>query len=135
MSQRRMFKSKIHRATVTQADLEYEGSITIDPLLLKASDILPYEEVSLWNVTRGTRLSTYAIEGEEGSGVVCVNGAAAHLVEVGDLIIIATFGTYSEAEAAAHTPTVVLVDEQNRIIDPQYKETAGPNRHPKANSK
>lgn len=126
MAQRRMFKSKIHRATVTQADLEYEGSITIDPHLLKAADILPFEEVSLWNVTRGTRLSTYAIEGDAGSNVVCVNGAAAHLVEVGDLIIIATFGSYDEAEAAAHVPTVVLVDGENRIINSRYKETAGP---------
>ncbi|MBU1238907.1 aspartate 1-decarboxylase [Myxococcota bacterium] len=126
MSQRRMFKSKIHRAKVTQANLEYEGSITIDPLLLKAADILPYEEVSLWNVTRGTRLNTYAIEGSVNSGVVCVNGAAAHLVEVGDLIIIATFGTYSEEEALNHKPTVVLVDDNNRITNPEYQELPGP---------
>ena len=126
MSLRRMFKSKIHRATVTQADLEYEGSITIDSNLLKAADILPYEEVDIWNVTRGTRLSTYAISGESGSGTVCVNGAAAHLVDVGDLVIIATFGSYNENELLNHKPKVVLVDSQNMIVNPLYDETPGP---------
>ncbi len=122
MSSRRMFASKIHRATVTQANLEYEGSITIDPVLLEAADILPYEEVHLWNVTRGSRLATYAIAGERGSGTVCVNGAAAHLVKVGDVIIIATFGNYSQEEARTHTPKVVLVDNHNRITDPNHRE-------------
>src|SRR5947209_15119169 len=86
-----MLKSKIHRATVTHADVDYEGSVTLDPRLLEAADILPYEKVHVWNVTRGTRLETYAIPGEAGSGVVCINGAAAHLARPGDLVIIATF--------------------------------------------
>src|SRR5439155_14449246 len=94
-----MFKSKIHRATVTQADLDYEGSLTLDRNLLEAADILPGEQVHVWNVTRGTRLQTYAITGEAGSGVVCINGAAAHLVSPGDLVIVATFTDLDEAEA------------------------------------
>src|SRR3954463_12425038 len=107
-----MFKSKIHRATVTEADLEYEGSVTIDANLLEAADILPNERVDVWNVTRGTRLSTYAMLGEAGSGVICINGAAAHLVTPGDLVIIATFADMDEAEARTHKPKVVLVDEK-----------------------
>jgi aspartate 1-decarboxylase len=122
-----MFKSKIHRATVTQADLDYEGSVTIDANLLEAADILPNERVDVWNVTRGTRLSTYAMLGEAGSGVICINGAAAHLVKPGDLVIIATFADMDEAEARSHKPKVVLVDEKNRIkaID---DEVPGPQR-------
>ena len=88
---RSFFRAKIHRATVTQADLNYEGSMSIDRDLMDAADIAEFEEVHIWNVTRGTRLTTYAIEAERGSGVICVNGAAAHLVHVGDLIIIATY--------------------------------------------
>ena len=125
---RRMFKSKIHRATVTHADLEYEGSVSIDTDLLRAADILPYEEVQVWNVTSGTRLTTYAIEGDAGSRVVCINGAAAHLCRPGDRVIIATFAEMDEAEIAAHRPTVVLVDEANRIVDPAAVEVAGPRR-------
>jgi aspartate 1-decarboxylase len=94
-----MLKSKIHRATVTQADLHYEGSVTIDQNLLNAADILPYEMVSIWNITNGNRFDTYALAGEPGSGVVCVNGAAARMVSPGDLIIIATFVAMDEAEA------------------------------------
>src|SRR5262249_9739016 len=96
---RSMLKSKVHRATVTDADLDYEGSLPLDALLLEAADILPYEEVHVWNVTRGTRLRTYAMRGEPGSGVVCVNGAAAHLAGPGDLVIVATF-TQMDDEAA-----------------------------------
>ena len=125
---RTMFKSKIHRATVTHADLEYEGSITLDSDLLRAADILPHEKVAIWNVTRATRLETYALEGPAGSGLACVNGAAAHHNKPGDLIIIATFAEMEEAEARAHRPTVVLVDAQNRIKDPAATEVAGPQR-------
>ncbi len=112
---RSLFKSKIHRATVTHADVDYEGSLTIDLDLLEAADIAPYEEVHVWNVTRGTRLETYAIEGQRGSGVICINGAAAHLNQPGDLIIIATFAQVAEEAVRSHRPTVVLVDAQNRI--------------------
>jgi aspartate 1-decarboxylase len=125
---RRLFKSKIHRATVTHADVEYEGSVTIDADLLAAADILPYEEVHIWNVTRGSRLSTYALEGERGSGVVCINGAAAHLNQPGDLVIIATFAQVAERSARQHRPTVVLVDEHNRIKQPKLVEIPGPAR-------
>lgn len=123
-----MFKSKIHRATVTQADFAYEGSVTIDANLLEAADILPFEQVAIWNVTRGTRLETYAMRGEPGSGVVCINGAAAHLVQPGDLVIIATFTELDDAEARAHTPKVVLVDGQNRVKDAHAVEVPGPGR-------
>lgn len=112
---RRMFTGKIHRATVTQADLEYEGSITIDQDLLDASGILEHEEVQIWNVTSGNRLSTYALEGPRGSGVICINGAAAHLVDPGDLVIIATFADMEDAEARDYEPKVVFVDDENRI--------------------
>jgi aspartate 1-decarboxylase len=125
---RTLFKSKIHRATVTHADLEYEGSITLDADLLRAADILPCEKVAIWNVTRGSRLETYALEGPAGSGLVCVNGAAAHHNRPGDLIIIATFAEMDEAEARAHQPAVVLVDERNRIREAGAKEIPGPQR-------
>ncbi|WP_133136119.1 aspartate 1-decarboxylase [Legionella rowbothamii] len=115
MAYRKMLKSKIHRATVTEADLDYEGSITISPELLKAANILPYEAVNVWNVTAGTRFETYAITGESGSTNICVNGAAAHLVTPGDLIIIATFSQVLEEDCAQVNPTVVFVDQFNRI--------------------
>ncbi|MBU1219731.1 aspartate 1-decarboxylase [Myxococcota bacterium] len=127
MGFRRMFKSKIHRATVTQADLEYEGSLTIDTDLLEKADILPWEEVHIWNVTNGSRLTTYAIEGPRGSGTICINGAAAHLVNPGDVVIIATFTDIEESAARNYQPTVVLVDSSNKILDPAYTETPGPN--------
>ena len=123
-----MFKSKIHRATVTQADLHYEGSVTLDANLLEAADILPYEQVHVWNVTRGTRLQTYAITGEPASGVVCINGAAAHLVGPGDIVIIATFSELEEAEARRHQPRVVLVDAKNQIVQKDATEIPGPKR-------
>ena len=110
-----LFKSKIHRATVTDANLDYEGSISIDRDLLEAADILEFEKVAVWNVTRGTRLETYAIEGERGSGTICLNGAAGHLNKPGDLVIIATFAEVEEAEARNWKPTVILVDEKNRM--------------------
>jgi aspartate 1-decarboxylase len=110
-----MFLSKIHRAIVTHANLHYEGSCTIDANLLEAADILNNQEIHIWNVTRGTRLITYALEGPRGSGVVCVNGAAAHLTEPGDMVIIAAFGEMTHEEARQHEPKIVIVDEKNRI--------------------
>lgn len=115
MAYRKMLKSKIHRACVTEADLDYEGSITISPELLKAANILPYEAVNVWNVTAGTRFETYAITGEPGSTELCVNGAAAHLVTPGDIVIIATFTQVLEEDCARVDPTVVFVDQFNRI--------------------
>jgi aspartate 1-decarboxylase len=111
---RKMLKSKIHRATVTGADLHYEGSITIDPLLMEAADIFENEFVDIWNVDYGTRFSTYAIKGQPGSGVICINGAAARLVSKGDLVIIASWQDMTSTEARAHVPKLVFVDEQNR---------------------
>jgi aspartate 1-decarboxylase len=125
---RTLFKSKIHRATVTHADLDYEGSVTIDRDLMRAADIVPHEQVHIWNVTGGGRLVTYALEGAAGSGEVCVNGAAAHLARPGDLVIIATFADMDAEEAAAHRPKVVLVDSRNRIVDADLVEIPGPLR-------
>lgn len=110
-----MLKSKIHRATITEANLDYEGSITISPELLRAANILPNEAVWVWNVTRGTRFETYAIKGLPASCDVCVNGAAAHLVEPGDIVIIASFVQLDDARCSSHEPTVIFVDEQNRM--------------------
>ena len=112
---RKMLRAKIHRATVTQANVDYEGSITIDRRLMDATDLLPNEAVCVWNVTSGTRLETYAVEGPADSGVVCVNGAAAHLVRPGDVVIIAAYAWMDEAAARRHEPTVAFVDDHNRI--------------------
>ena len=125
---RSLFKSKIHRATVTDADLDYEGSVTIDEDLLDAAGIWEYEAVHVWNVTRGTRLTTYAIKGPRGSGTICINGAAAHLNKPGDKVILATFAEMDEAEARRHVPQVVLVDDENRIVSKDVREVAGPAR-------
>lgn len=114
--QRNMFKSKIHRATITQADLHYVGSITIDSDLLSAADILPGELVSIVDVTNGARLETYTIAGEPGSGVIGINGAAAHLVLPGDLVIIISYAQMEDAEARAYVPSVVHVDGENKMI-------------------
>ena len=119
--ERIILKSKIHRATVTEADLNYEGSITIDRNLMDAAGMLPYEKVDIYNITNGERFSTYIIEGERGSGVICLNGAAARKVAVGDLVIIACYVTMKEEEARNHVATVVLVDGNNQI-----KEIKGP---------
>jgi aspartate 1-decarboxylase len=129
---RTIFKSKIHRATVTHADLDYEGSVTIDGDLMDAAGIWNYEAVHVWNITRGTRLQTYAITGERGSGIICINGAAAHLNKPGDLVILATFAEMEEAEARRHLPQVILVDRQNRIVDPSAGEVPGPARRASA---
>ncbi|MDF1683253.1 MAG: aspartate 1-decarboxylase [Legionellaceae bacterium] len=115
MYTRRMLKSKIHRARVTHADLNYEGSITLSPELLEAADLLPNEAVHIWNVTAGTRFETYTIEGKPGSSAVCVNGAAARLVAPGDLIIIASFIHIPNAECRAFKQSIVFVDEHNQI--------------------
>ena len=111
---RLMFKSKIHRATVTEANLNYEGSLTVDADLLDAADILPNEQIHVWDVTNGTRLVTYALPGARGRGEVCVNGAGAHLIKPGDLVIIATYAEMKEKEARRYEPTVILVDGRNR---------------------
>lgn len=112
-----MMKSKIHRATVTATDLEYEGSLTIDQDLLDAADILPNEQIHVWDVTNGTRLITYALAGDRGSGEVRVNGAGAHLIQPGNIIIIATFGEYKDRDARRHEPLVVFVDARNHVKD------------------
>jgi aspartate 1-decarboxylase len=125
---RTFFRSKIHRATVTHADLDYEGSVSIDEDLLDAAGILEFEAIHVWNITRGTRLQTYAIKGQRGSGVVCINGAAAHLNRPGDLVILATFAELEESEVKAFKPIVVLVDAKNRIVAQDVAEIAGPAR-------
>jgi aspartate 1-decarboxylase len=114
---RTMFKSKIHRATVTEANLNYVGSITIASDLLEAADMLEYEQVQVVNVTTGARFETYTIAGPAGSGVICLNGGAARLVQPGDLVILITYAQMTEAELRGHKPTVVLVDGQNRVVD------------------
>src|SRR5690349_5407514 len=110
-----MMKSKIHRATVTQADLDYVGSVTLDAALMEAADLLEGEQVAIVDITNGARIETYVIQGERGSGVVGINGAAARLVHEGDLVIIISYGIFQDAEARALQPAVVHVDEQNRI--------------------
>lgn len=113
---RLMLSAKIHRATVTEANLHYEGSITLDPDLMEAAGILPYEQVHVLDITNGARLETYAIRGERGSGEVCINGAAAHLVKEGDLVIILTYRWMEEEEARRAAPRHVYVDASNRIV-------------------
>lgn len=122
---RRMFGGKIHRATITQANLDYEGSITVDQTLLDAADIVEYEQVQVWNVTRGTRLETYALAGPAGSGVICINGAAAHGNQPGDLVIIASFVDLDDQETRAHLPRVVRVDKNNDLVS-LARERPGP---------
>jgi len=112
--QRTLLKSKIHRATVTEAQLHYEGSVTVDADLLEAANIVEFEQVHIYDVTNGNRLITYAIRGEAGSGTICINGAGAHLVSPDDLIIICTYAEFDETEIARHKPRVVHVDAKNR---------------------
>ena len=111
-----MMKSKIHRATVTQADLDYVGSVTLDSALMEAADLLEGEQVAIVDITNGARIETYVIPGERGSGVIGINGAAAHLVHPGDLVIIISYGMMSDAEARALQPKIVHVNEQNQIV-------------------
>lgn len=122
-----LFKAKIHRATVTHADLDYEGSVSISGELLDAAGILEHEQVHIWNVTQGTRLVTYALRGDDHSGVICINGAAAHLANPGDKVILATFAEVEASAAAGWQPTVVFVDEQNRMLG-KDAEVPGPKR-------
>ena len=114
--QRQMLKSKIHRATVTDCDVEYVGSITLDPALMSQADLLVNEQVHVWDVDNGARFVTYAIEGEPGSGTVQVNGAAARLVRPGEKVIVASFGSYDERDLEAYSPVVVHVGERNEIV-------------------
>ena len=125
---RSMLKSKLHRVTVTEANVDYEGSLTIDTNLLEAADILPFEEIQVWNVTGGSRFRTYAMAGDRDSGVICVNGAAARQVQPGDKLIVASFTWMDEAEARRHQPRVVLVDSKNQIRVTDAVEVAGPRR-------
>ncbi len=113
---RLMLSGKVHRARVTEANLDYEGSITVDAELLTAADIVEYEQVHVLDVSNGARLTTYAIRGKPGGGEVCINGAAAHLVRPGDIVIILAYRNVSDADAADWQPHLVYVDEQNRIV-------------------
>jgi aspartate 1-decarboxylase len=113
-----MLKSKIHRARVTQVDLDYEGSITIDRTLMEATDILPFEKVEVLNINNGARLSTYAIEGEADSGIIGINGAASRLVAKGDIVIILSYCQVPDDEATSITPSMVRLDSRNRIVEP-----------------
>jgi len=119
-----LLKAKIHRATVTHAELHYEGSCAIDGRLLDISGIREYEQIHIWNVNQGTRFVTYALRGAEGSGVISVNGAAAHLAQPGDLVIIAAYGQCDEAEAAKFKPTCVYVDRDNRLTHTNHSMPA-----------
>jgi aspartate 1-decarboxylase len=116
MMLRKLLKAKIHRAVVTRADLSYEGSISIDQDLLDASEIVPFEAVHVWNINTGGRLETYELSAKRGSGEICLNGAAARHVQVGDLVIIAAFCDIEETDIPGHQPRIVLVDEANRPI-------------------
>ena len=122
---REMLRAKVHRVRVTEANLDYEGSLTLDPDLMRAGGFVPFEKIDVYNVTRGSRFSTYLIEGQAGTGVCCVNGAAAHLAVAGDRVIIASYAAVEDADAPTHAPVVVLVDEANRIREVKSTEEAG----------
>lgn len=122
---REMLRAKVHRATVTETNLQYEGSLTLDASLMSAAGMVPYERIDVYNVNSGERFSTYLIPGEPGSGVACVNGAAAHLARKGDRIIIAAYALLEDAEIPRHRPTVVLVDPANRIKEVRHEIAAG----------
>ncbi len=121
---RTIFKSKIHRAVITQAELHYEGSLTVDQDLLEAADLVAYEKVSVVNINNGERLETYVIPGERGSKVICLNGAAARKGQPGDRIIIISYAQVTDAELKTFTPTVVLVDENNSIVSRSHSVEA-----------
>ncbi|OGL43462.1 MAG: aspartate 1-decarboxylase [Candidatus Schekmanbacteria bacterium RBG_13_48_7] len=116
-----MLKSKIHRATVTEVNIEYEGSLTLDAHLMKMADLFPFEKVSIYNITNGNRFDTYLIKGEPGSGTICVNGAAAHLATPGDIVIIASYTWVPENKSRKIHPIVVLVDTKNKIVETKNK--------------
>jgi aspartate 1-decarboxylase len=120
-----MLRAKVHRITVTERDVEYEGSLTLDVELMRAADMRPYERVEVYDVDNGNRFATYLIEGPAGSGACCVNGAAARLVEVGHKLILACYASFEEQQLAGHAPLVVLVDEQNRLRELRHAERAG----------
>jgi aspartate 1-decarboxylase len=113
---RTLLKSKIHRATVTDANLHYQGSVTVDPLLMDAADLVPFERVEIYNCTSGERFATYAIPGTPGRGEIVINGAAAHKATTGDVVILATYADYEDADCRSHQPSLVFVDEKNRIV-------------------
>lgn len=113
---RTLLKSKIHRATVTDANLLYQGSVSIDPILMEAADLVHYERVEIYNCTNGERFATYAIPGRPGSGEIVINGAAAHKAGTGDVVILATYADYEDADCRSHQPSLVFVDEKNRIV-------------------
>lgn len=113
---RTLLKSKIHRATVTDANLHYQGSVTVDPLLMEAADLVPWERVEIYNCTNGERFATYAIPGTPGQGEIVINGAAAHKAGTGDVVILATYADYEDADCRSHQPALVFVDERNRIL-------------------
>ncbi|WP_153558662.1 aspartate 1-decarboxylase [Roseimaritima sediminicola] len=129
MSTKKLLSAKIHRLTVTGADVAYEGSFTLPPELMAAADIVPYESLHVWNVTRGTRLETYAIRGQAGSSDVCANGAAAHLIFPGDQVIVATYAYVEQTQLGEHKPRLIFVDQQNRITH-TGPEIPGPQRRP-----
>ncbi|MCX5866775.1 MAG: aspartate 1-decarboxylase [Proteobacteria bacterium] len=122
--ERMMLKGKIHRATVTDANLDYEGSITVDQKLMEAADIIQFEQVHIYNISNGNRFETYCIEGPPGSGTICLNGAAARMVSRGDLVIIAAYGLMNAEEIKSHKPKLVYVDAQNRIVKVANKRVA-----------
>ncbi len=119
---RTMLKSKLHRGVVTDANVNYEGSVTLDPLLMQAADILPYEQVHILSVDNGVRLQTYAIEGRPGSGEICINGAAAHLIHKGHTVIILTYVSVDEAQARAMKPRLVYLNRRNEVIPAPSKK-------------
>jgi len=122
---REMLRAKVHRITVTERNVEYEGSLTLDALLMDACGMVPFERIEIYDVDNGNRFATYAIEGERGGGACCVNGAAAHLVEVGHKLIVASYCALDEAEVPGHRPRVVLVDSANRLTAVKDHEGAG----------
>ena len=113
---RTLLKSKIHRATVTDANLHYQGSVTVDPLLMEAADLVPFERVEIYNCTNGERFATYAIPGTPGKGEIVINGAAAHKATTGDVVILATYADYEDGDCRAHRPSLVFVDGKNRVL-------------------
>ena len=116
--ERRLLKSKIHRARVTDANLEYEGSVTLDSALMELANIAPWEVVAIWDVTNGERIETYVVPGKAGTGVVCINGAAAHKIHKGDIVILASFANYTEERAWDHNPKRIFVDanDNNKVL-------------------
>ena len=133
MSFRKLLSAKIHRATVTQANPDYEGSLTVPPELLEAAGIVPYESIHVWDITRGSRLETYAIEGLPGSSDICANGAAAHLIYPGDRVILATCAFFNMDEIAGHRPRLIFVNEHNQITH-TGPEIPGPQLRDQADS-